>query len=344
MIIAMFSDTHIKIFKKNSSFYDKHIQPSLDFFYDECKRRKVGMIGHLGDFFHVKDTVATEALTKTYRFVDKISRLAPNYYLVGNHDSYMKDNHTIHLLETFKPLATVVDTNYQMFDIGEFRFHFMPYVKEEEIKDCLQKIVYLGNNKDFFFGHFGLNGFIMQQDNYTDQYSTITKNMFSKFKRAFFGHFHFHQQQANCMYISSPFQSRHGDEQGQHGFVFYDTDTDTVEFVSNPHSPEFKTVELNKENLNVLLNYKNHFLRIFHHPALNHNVLVRLKEKLMENNYDVKFRKMEIDESKQEFTIPVIQEWQEIVHKDADEILLEWFRGNKNIIPYSEKEMFAIFK
>lgn len=343
MQFAFFSDTHLKVYKKNSTFYDNHIAPSLDFFYDECKKRKVNMIFHLGDFFHVKETIATEAFTKAYKFVEKISKLAPNYYLVGNHDSYMKDSHAIHLLESFKPLVRVFDMNYSFVDEHGFRFHFMPYIKEEEIKNSLKnEVKYLGDNRDFFFGHFGLFGFVMQQDNYTDQYSEINKGMFKKFKQAFFGHFHFHQRQGNCTYISSPFQSKHGDEQGEHGFCFYDTVTNKIEFVPNPHSPVFKTILLTKENVNEILNSKNHFWRIYYHPDMSKDVVSKLKEKIIETNYNVQIAPMEITE-KQDFKIPVIEEWQQIVHKDADEILLEWYKANQASLPYTQEEMFSVF-
>jgi DNA repair exonuclease SbcCD nuclease subunit len=344
MKFAFYSDTHLKVYKKNSSFFDSHIQPSLDYFYDECAKRKVDAIFHLGDFFHVKETVATEALTKAYRYVEKISKLAPNFYLVGNHDSYMKDNHSIHLLETFKPLVKVVDTQYEYIDFGDFRFHFTSYAKEEEIIGVLKsKIVMRNNGFDFFFGHFGLNNFVMQQDNYTDQYSSLTKEMFTSFKRAWFGHFHFHQQQDNCMYISSPFQSKHGDEQGQHGFVFYDTDTDTNEFVENQFSPQFRTIVLDEENLKELMESQNHFWRVYYPPGMNRDVLNKLQEKMIVSNYDVKIKPMEVTE-KQEFKIPVVEEWQEIVHKDADDILLEWYGYNKDKIKHTQEEMFSVFK
>ena len=184
----------------------------------------------------------------------------------------------------------------------------------------------------------------MQQDNYTDQYSTITKNMFKKFKRAFFGHFHFHQEQDNCMYISSPFQSKHGDEQGEHGFVFYDTETDVTEFVRNKFSPQFKTITLDKDNVKELLNSKNHFWRIYHQPGMSRDVLRNLSLKILENNYDVKLRP--IEEIKGDFKIPVIQEWKDIVHKDADDILLDWWKDNKDTLPIvaTQDQMFSVFK
>lgn len=343
MKFAFYSDTHIKVYKKNSSFFDAHIQPSLDYFYDECKKRNVDVIFHLGDFFHVKETVATEAFTKAYWYVSKISKLAPNYYLVGNHDSYMKDNHSIHLLESFKPLVSVIDTAYQYVDFDKFRFHFTSYAKEEEIIKVLKNDIKMRNNGyDFFFGHFGLNNFVMQQDNYTDQYSSLTKHMFTQFKRAWFGHFHFHQEQDNCMYISSPFQSKHGDEQGLHGFVFYDTETNENEFIENPYSPKFKTIQLTEENLSEILESSNQFLRLYYHPGINRDILNQIQEKLLIKNYDVKIKPMELDE-KQEFKIPVVEEWQEIVHKDADDILAEWYEYNKDNLKFSKDEMFSVF-
>lgn len=337
--IGLLSDTHVKVFKKNSRFYDDHIVPAFDKFYKECEERKAKIKIHLGDFYHLKDVVATEVLDKTFDMeYNACQKFEQSIYLVGNHDSYMKKDHSIHLLKTFRPFAKVVDKEYEYLDIdnGATRLHLCPYTHEDDVLRIV-KAIPMGKGKNIFFGHFGLNGFIMQADGYTDQFSNVNKHLFSKFDFAFFGHFHFHQQQGNCAYVSSPFQARHGDEEGKHGFVFFDTDKpEKFSFVENEHSPRFITLDLTKKNMEKMMKLERHFIRIVKKSDVDPQILEKLKYALMKKNYHVRYVSSESTAGvTDDFQIATIQEWQDLVYKEPDEVIEEFLKMNEKKLKHS---------
>ena len=109
--------------------------------------------------------------------------------LVGNHDSYLKDNHNINLLEIFKTNINVIEKYKSVDSQKDIRLHFIPYLKEESIIELLKTIEY-GKGRNYLFGHFGVNGFNMQVDGYTDIYNSVTKKILNKFDKVILGHFH----------------------------------------------------------------------------------------------------------------------------------------------------------
>lgn len=346
--IGLYSDTHVKAHRKNSRFYDDHIAPAFQKFYRECAERKAKIKIHLGDFYHLKDVVSTEVLDKTFSMEYEASEnFEQSIYLVGNHDSYMKRDHSIHLLKTFRPFAKVVDKDYEYVDIdnGQTRLHLCPYTSEDDVVRIV-KSVNMGTGKNLFFGHFGLNGFIMQADGYTDQFTSINKHLFSKFDFAFFGHFHFHQRQGNCAYVSSPFQARHGDEEGEHGFVFFDTDKpDKFDFVENEFSPKFITLDLTKKNVEKMLKLEKHFIRINKKSDVDPTVLEKLKYTLQKKNYHVKFVAAEATSAlTDDFQIASIQEWQDLVYKDPEEVIEEFVKMNEKKFKHTPEEIMAEMK
>jgi len=347
-MIGLYSDTHVKAHRKNARFYDDHIAPAFAKFYKECADRKVKIKIHLGDFYHLKDVVATEVLDKTFTMeYEAAQNFEQSIYLVGNHDSYMKRDHSIHLLKTFRPFAKVVDKDYEYVDIdnGQTRLHLCPYTAEDDVVRIV-KNVNMGTGRNLFFGHFGLNGFVMQADGYTDQYTNINKHLFAKFDFAFFGHFHFHQRQDNCAYVSSPFQARHGDEEGDHGFVFFDTaKPEKFEFVENEFSPKFITLDLTKKNIERMMKLEKHFIRINKKSDVDPAVLEKLKYALQKKNYHVKFVAAEATASlTDDFQIASIQEWQDLVYKDPDEVIEEFVKMNEKKFKYTPEEIMAEIK
>ena len=345
IIVGSFSDTHVKTHKKNSRFFDDHVAPAFETFYDECIKRNVDIVVHCGDFYHLKDIVTTEALVKSFRLARKISEKFPTFYLVGNHDSFIKNEHSMHLLETFKPISTVIDMDYEYKDINDnIRFHFIPYLSEDKYVDVINnKVCLLKNGKNFLFSHVGIRGFTMQVDGYTDQYTRVHKGMFKKFDWAWFGHFHFHQTQDNCTYISSPFQSRHGDEKGDHGFVFFNTnEPEKFEFVENKKTPRFITITLEKKNLELINNLENHFIRlIIRDKKIGQDLLIRFREKLKKKNYDVRYIYDYINKIS-DTKIATIEGWQDIVHEDPEEILTKWVVENEENIEFDINKLLSI--
>lgn len=76
--------------------------------------------------------------------------------------------------------------------------------------------------------------------------------VFAPLKRTFSGHFHTHHSHPyNITYVGAPLQFNFGDAGCQRGICIYDTDTDTVEYIVNPHHKQF--VKVNYQEVDALL-------------------------------------------------------------------------------------------
>lgn len=316
MKYGIISDTHIKVYRKHSSFW-QHIEKTFDFFYELCEEKKVDVIIHGGDVFHVKDTISTAAFVEANKIFKRFADRWPLHMLVGNHDSVNKNDNKINLLEVFKSYAQVYE-DYDKIENGTYVSHFLPYFDEHIMIQKIKEIKTVKGKKNYLFAHCGVRGFKFQIDGYTDLQNEITPELFKKFDQVILGHFHSHQKIGNMFYVSSPLQSKHGDETGRHGFVFYDTADDSMEFVDNIYSPKFITIDLTKEKIPEMFTLENHFIRLKIQNKLSTEVLTRLKEKLLTKNYKVDFV---FDYVPTNNSMAVIKDWDSVIQEDAETLI-----------------------
>lgn len=317
MKVALISDTQWKTWKKNHDFA-KHIRRAFALFYEECRKRMVDLIVHGGDFYEYKSYMTAGCLQDSGAEVHEGSTIAKTRIVVGNHDTIYKD-HSVNLLSNFNNYRNVeVLSDYKYEDYDGVRIHYIPYFEESRVIQIIQAAKIKKNVRNYLIGHFGVNGFSYQEDGYTDPQASIKPQYFGVFDHVFLGHFHHFQSKGNITYISSPFQFRHGDERGKHGFIFLDTDTGEWEFVENPHSPRFMTVELTEDNLMEVAGIKDHFLRVVLRHHVSNTILEEVGKTLKENNYDFYWDfQMEAEDG----AVPTIQGWDEVVSSDPDEII-----------------------
>ena len=87
-------------------------------------------------------------------------------------------------------------------------------------------------------------------------------------------------------YVSSPYESHFGDE-GDHGWTFYDTDKDYIEFIPNLNSPRFVIHELTSGNMKKINEIKNSFIKLLIKKNIDSSLLIQYREKLLKNgNFD----------------------------------------------------------
>jgi DNA repair exonuclease SbcCD nuclease subunit len=248
-----------------------------------------------GDFFHTKWQLSTEALIKANNIMNSLLEVTSNVVIIrGNHDSASSMELDVNLCENYKKIPGVIvvnDTSY--IDIGGgARLHFVAYAEGEELKKRIHNCkVGKPNDEqiDILFGHFAVQGFKMNGD-YEDKDGLKQTNLLNAFKQVFLGHFHGHQHAGNVWYISSPLQSKHGDEASKHGYMFYDTKTDEAEFVENKLSPKFITYDMTKQNVRDALSLKNHYIRFIVYKHVSRDLLTSVRQKLLVNNYDVEYK------------------------------------------------------
>lgn len=295
MKIGMIADLHLNLYRRFNPFFI-HVETAVDEFVRLCKERKVEMIVIPGDFFHTKYQLSTEALIKANNILDKLIHVAPHVVIIrGNHDSASQLDLNLNLCMNYKKIPGVrIVNDYDFLEITNgpssgVTFHFVAYAEGEELKQKVYDCQINKKHNNILFGHFAVQGFKMNGD-YEDKNGLTQTNLLDAFKQVFLGHFHGHQHNKNIWYISSPLQSKHGDEDAQHGFMFYDSISNECEFVENKLSPKFITYDMNKENVKASFELTNHYVRFIVHKHISRDLLTTIRQKILIQNYDVEFR------------------------------------------------------
>ena len=83
-------------------------------------------------------------------------------------------------------------------------------------------------------GHLELSGFEAHQGYYMDH--GMNREVFSKFKKVFTGHFHHRSHSENIYYLGNPYQMYWNDYGDVRGFHLFDTETTKLKFIKNPYN------------------------------------------------------------------------------------------------------------
>lgn len=316
MIIGLASDLHFKLYRNSNNFVP-FVEKALSNFYDLCEERKVDRVVLGGDIFNYKSYVQTFALDKAIDSIRPITQRWKTSMVVGNHDMYVNtENEKINLLKVFDTDCNVI-SDYSFEDIAGARLHYLPYNNDDVTKEKLKSIEFKPMVKNILFTHLAIRGFNLTE-NHEDIYSDLTaSDLDIGFDLVVSGHYHHFQQRGKIVYISSPLESHFGDE-GDHGYVFLNTDTLEIEFVPNEYSPKFRTFELTKESLAKIIATKDCFLRVRINKQIDYNILTKLKKKLDSQNYFVTFD-YNITGAIQK--IGVVDGWDSYIYEDTDKII-----------------------
>lgn len=264
--IVIVSDTHLKF----SAQFDRQLESglpsrlseivdSIDWAILEGLKHQATVFISCGDTFEVAERLQTkEGLAISELFKRVKSNFSKNYFLVGNHDQ-ISSNHNI--LDLFNPIINVF-SKPSFVDIDDGRLYFMPYLREtEDVYATFKKFEGLDCiGKKYFFGHFWDTKTISIDPDAVD----LKKVNLAFFDRLFLGHFHVPTVNLNdkVVYLGTLLNKKFG-ETGKKGCWILDTDTNSLEFIPNPNSPEFITttdeaILADLENLN-----KNAYYRVY---------------------------------------------------------------------------------
>lgn len=339
--IALLADPHMNLYRRHNSFFI-HVERMFDNFYAQCEKENVKYIFICGDLFHTKNYTSTEALLKANDILYKLSQIAEVHMIPGNHDIFRNNEIEINLLNNYKHYKNIfIYNNYDCKAINDIKFHFLPWNKDETLlKTDLEKI---SLNGGVLISHLAVNGFNFytgEAYSKSDNTASITAADFENFKQVFLGHFHGYQNKGNIVYVSSPFQSRFGDENSKHGFVFYSSTTNEHKFVENIYSPQFITMDFTKENIKKLLSYKNHYIRLNINKHVTKELLMTIKHRLLKDNLDVEY-KFNIAPVNQQFA--TLEGWDQVSYTSTDDLLAGFIKHlikqDKIKLDFTEKEL-----
>lgn len=233
MKIALLTDTHYGVRNDNPVILE-NMKRSMRFFFDECNKRDIDEIVHLGDLFDRRKYLNfVTANVCRESFLKHAGNNFRTHVIAGNHDEYYKDSHEINSLREIVSGKYSTMSTYTVateVKIGGLKALLVPWITDTNREETMRMIA--KSDARVVMGHLELAGFEM--------YRNIIKehgddpNIYSKFEAVYTGHFHEKSSIKNVHYIGAFGEYVWSDFGCPRGFSILDTVTLDLEFVQNP--------------------------------------------------------------------------------------------------------------
>ncbi len=232
--LALITDTHFGIRKGSQIFHNYFADFYNGTFFQYLDDNHIDTVVHLGDCFDVRKGIDYWSLDWAKRnFFDPLrDRNIQLHLIVGNHDIFYKESLSINApglnLQEYDNITVYQDPGTAT--IAGCPIFMVPWICESNADEFAEELAY--SEAKVCMGHLELAGFYANKD-YKCDHGT-DPNHFSKFDRAFSGHFHKKSSQGNITYLGNPYQIYWNDEGETRGFHLFDKESGELEFVPNP--------------------------------------------------------------------------------------------------------------
>lgn len=215
-----------------------------------CRNNSISHIMILGDLLHDREQIRVEDLNA---LVDFLIETDEKYQISiisfpGNHDMFLKNSWEINSL---RPLARYITSYHEPTNttLGGVRFWILPFIHyESDYMRALANIHKEHKPGDVLLTHIGVKSATLNSCFLLKSWSIVDFSD-SLFDRIYTGHFHVHQQVGNNVwYPGSPLAFKFDEGDCDHGFLVFDTETRTHEFVNlwdgaTDAPPQYKTID-----------------------------------------------------------------------------------------------------
>ena len=274
MIYAITADWHIE---KNKNL--DNIIETAHWILSVCLERKITELFILGDFLNARDKIDSYALNKAVDLLDlfKDNKIHVTL-LLGNHEKYSKTlDYSINSIRIFKHHAKVID-KFKVIEHDTYNLIFIPFIDSKDIFETIVEKVKAkipAGKHNILLLHQPIQGAVLNSASDREDTISIAPDLLKPFHTVLSGHYHFRQTLGNIMYVGSPVQLRHDEEDGNKGLVIFDMQTGTSEFVLNPAFQKYVTINAIEGDI------QNKFVR-FRLDASNCDKEVEIKEELIQ--------------------------------------------------------------
>lgn len=301
MKVAIITDQHFGMRKGSQIFHDYMKQFYDEVFFPALDKYKIKTVIDLGDTFDNRKSIDFWSLdwAKENYYSELATRDITVYTVVGNHTSYYKntlDLNAVNLLLSEYPNIVQI-TRPETITVGGLPICFVPWICVDNETETFEEI---NNTKaTVAMGHLELSGFEAHVGYYMDH--GMSRDVFSKFKKVFSGHFHHRSNSDNIYYLGNPYQMYWNDYGDVRGFHIFDTESTNLQFIKNPFNM-FEKIFYNDETTNYATisgeRYKNKFIKLIVEKKKNYYDFDMFIERL----YQVGIHELKIiDNSHEEF-------------------------------------------
>jgi DNA repair exonuclease SbcCD nuclease subunit len=270
--IIQIADVHIRNFIRHEEYAEQleKLIVSLNKEREELEFDEMRIL-ICGDVVHAKNTVSNELYVFVSSFLRELSTIAPVVVYTGNHD--LLENNTTRI-DTLTAVFNTADfTNVTLLD--QLLSYKSGCVTDENVTWCLYSIhdKYATPNIEEIKKEYPNNvniglyhGLIVGAQNYNGTVfdNGLDGDKFSKCDIVMAGHIHMHQEfyrgDTLVVYSGSLIQKDFGETVTQHGYVSWNLENNTHEFVDIPNEYamydfEISTIEDIENDVEKLRNY-----------------------------------------------------------------------------------------
>lgn len=198
----VFTDIHFGL-KNNSDSHNTDCINFIKWMIEQAKSKNIKTCIFMGDYTHHRNSVNTLTLDYMMTGMELLNDYFDNtYFLVGNHDMYLRDNRKITSTKASKLYKNITFID-SILHVGNCTF--LPWLIKEEWKTVQDM------KGKYLFGHLEIPGFKMNAMVDAPDHGTINNKHFSGFEYVFSGHFHKRQNQGSIHYIGNPFGHNYAD-------------------------------------------------------------------------------------------------------------------------------------
>lgn len=266
------SDIHIRNYSRMEEYNEQ-----LTKFIEKCRdiaskydKEEVRIVIS-GDLLHQKNVISSELISFTSSFIRELEKIATVIVIAGNHDLIEGNKTRKDALSGIFETAQFSNTHFLDYDLD----YSSGYVIDDNITWAVYSIyqnyakpninlarLEYENNKVVGLYHGMIIGSTMQNGSVVD--SGLDSDTFSGCDCVMAGHIHKRQEMRRndvpIVYSSSLIQQEYGETVTQHGFVVWDVDTMSYEFVDleseyNLYDMEISSIDDIDNDKELLKNY-----------------------------------------------------------------------------------------
>ena len=329
MKIAIAADIHVGVPGKL-----KDCMWALRKIRQHCIDHSIKYLIILGDLLHDREQIRIDDLNALVEFLIETDEV---YHITvitfpGNHDMYLKNSWDVN---SIKPLSRYLKSyhNVAQLKLGGLRFWVVPFVHyESEYMKIINKINKKHSDGDVLLTHIGVKSATLNACFLLKSWSVVDFTD-SPFDRIYSGHFHIHQQVGqNVWYPGSPLAFKFDEGDSDHGFLVFDTDSRTHEFIDlwggdddDDAPPQLWTIDDSKLESIDRNQIKGNIIRVALSHEYTHNQLLDIRNQLSTlGARDVRWMNLASKEEKQGM------EAAQTATSSASELFEKFIKGDKD--------------
>lgn len=336
---AIITDQHLDGRKGSQAFWDFFLKFYNEVFFPTLEKNNIKILFDLGDTFDNRkaiDFLAWDRIKRNY--YDRLQELGIQVHMiVGNHTAYYKNTNRVNtpnlLLNSYDNI-TIYDEVCDIDVLGN-TITMVPWINSE---NQFKVMNHLENTKsEILMGHLEINGFEAHPGHMFE--GGLDRDIFSKFKRVYSGHFHHKSRSDNIYYLGNPYEMTWSDYNEERGFHLYDLDSRKLEFIRNSFRmfKKFYYDDVKNDYTKIdLTEYADSYVKVI---VDNKNDLYTF-DKVIEKFYTIGVHDLKIIEDTQVFSDNEDQEVAE--HEDTLTTLQRYIEDMKN--NYDKSQLKSIIK